>query len=453
MASVGELFIMLGFEVDEAKLRNFGDSIIGIRNDMALLAGTAAAAIYGIDKFIQTPIEDATRLENLSDLLGVAADVINKWEYAANEANPLFSKEAAGESIKNIQSVFAAIASGSSSAPTNSFLAMGLNASDAQKMNAIQFLEYVRSHFEQILSYENKLHAGRGLQFMQQDLQNLGVAGGMWQMLRENQDAFNKAMSEADSQNGQLEQNKKLLQSINELSREWDNFKMKLVGNNADDMIGVLKDFEIHADNMRAAIVGIHDAWNEIPEGFQHGLERAGLAISVFVTGFLSPMLALILLIVAGLDRFGDYEKNKDKETKEHLDQMHELSEYFKGNSKKSLWDIVMRNDTPGSKNYGKQFNFPPTPGSSSVDNFMASHQAQIDHINAEASFLRNNRLTDAQKANQGRMEKDIDKFVQTNHFDIHTDKFDESTMKLLIREMDDAAHDLLQSQVGNDPR
>lgn len=447
MSKVGELFIALGFDVDEAKMRNFSDGIIGIRNDMALLAGTAAAAIYGIDKFISAPIEDATRLENLSDLIGVAADVINKWEYAANEANPLFSKEAAGESIKNIQDVFAAIASGSSSAPTNSFLAMGLSATDAQKMNAIQFLQYVRSHFQQILEYENKLHAGKGLQFMQQDLQNLGVASGMWQMLKESQEDFNKSMSEADSQNSQLEKNKKLMQSINDLSREWDNFKMKMVGNNADQMVGVLKDFETHADNLRAAFVGISEAWDKIPTGFQTGLEKAGAVISAFIVGFLSPLLATILLIGAALDRYGEYEKNKDKESNDHLTQMHDLMDFFKGKSKKSLWDIVMQNDdgSPGVQSAA------PGRQNATLDDFMAKHQVDIDRINAKAASFEKN--PDVSMSNQSEVDKDIRRFEQTNHFNVQTEKFDESTMRVLIQELEDSAHNIIQSQVGNDPR
>lgn len=449
MSKVGELFIALGFDVDEAKLRNFSDGIIGVRNEMALLAGTAAAAIYGIDKFISAPIEDATRLENLSDLIGVAADVINKWEYAANEANPLFSKEAAGESIKNIQDVFAAIASGSSSAPTNSFLAMGLSATDAQKMNAIQFLQYVRSHFQQILEYENKLHAGKGLQFMQSDLQALGVASGMWQMLKESQEDFNKSMSDADSQNSQLEKNKKLMQSINDLSREWDNFKMKMVGNNADQMVGVLKDFETHADNLRAAFVGIADAWNKIPEGFQTGLTRAGELIAAFMVGFLSPLLATILAIGVALDRYGEYEKNKDKETKDHLDQIHDLGDYFRGKSKKSLWDIIMGNDADAAKKVLSNVGLFPqgNPGGAPVENYISKHQVDIDHWNAEAAFLRNNRLTEAQKLNENKETRDIDKFVQNNHFNIQTEKLDDYAINVLLRELKDT-----QSKTGNDP-
>lgn len=453
MANVGELFIMLGFEVNEAKLRNFSDGIDGIKTNMGLLAGITAGAVYGLDKFLATPIESATTLENLSDLIGVAAEVIQKWEYAANAANPLFSKEAAGESIKNIQNVFAAIASGSSGAPTNSFLAMGLNQNDAQKMNAIQFLEYVRKHFQQILEYENKLHAGKGLQFMQQDLQALGVASGMWQMLKESQSDFDKSMSASNSSEKQLEQNKKLLKSINDLSLAWDNFKMNMVGGNADSIIHALDKVEQHAKYVR-------DGFNKINDDVKVGAAviAAGLAVAfspLFAAGAAAAEVIYLLDILGKNNWHKTWQDWKTRDWSKDItgdqsptgDQSQHPGDMWMMNQSNKMKDFIRKMFGGASDSHSGSLS---NPAQKKMDDFFLKNQVYIDHINAEARFLRSNPLTRDQKSNQDDVMRDIDKFVQTNHFNVQTNTFDEPTIRTLVKEMEDSSLKLLQSKTGN---
>lgn len=451
MANVGELFIMLGFEVNEAKLRNFSDGIDGIKTNMGLLAGITAGAVYGLDKFLATPIESATTLENLSDLIGIAANVIQKWEYAANSANPLFSKEAAGESIKNIRDVMKEISMGASGAPSNSWQNMLLNQNDAQKMSAIQFLEYIRKHFKEILAYEEKIRGvGNGTAGMQKDLQALGVASGMWQMITESQADFDKAVAASNSGQKQLDENKKLLKSINDLSLAWDNFKMNMVGGNADTIIHSLETIEQHAKYVK-------DGFNKINHDVKVGAAviAAGLAVAfspLFTAGLAAAEVILLLDILGRTDWHKLWNRDFKKDITDNNvpigDQSQHPGDVWMINQSNKMKDFIrkMFGGNSSDSHSGTMSN----PAQKKMDDFFLKNQVYIDHINAEARFLRSNQLTKEQKSNEDDVTRDIDKFIQTNHFNVQTNSFDEPTIRTLVREMEQSSLNILQSKVGN---
>jgi hypothetical protein len=56
MPSVGDLFISLGFQVDNAKLKEFDDKLKGAEKNLVKVGAGAAAAVYGINRFLNSSV-------------------------------------------------------------------------------------------------------------------------------------------------------------------------------------------------------------------------------------------------------------------------------------------------------------------------------------------------------------------------------------------------------------
>lgn len=65
--NVGELFISLGFNVDNAKLTEFNDKITSAQKNLVKVGAGATAAVYGINRFLNSSVKSATEMKNFRD--------------------------------------------------------------------------------------------------------------------------------------------------------------------------------------------------------------------------------------------------------------------------------------------------------------------------------------------------------------------------------------------------
>ena len=85
---VGELFIALGFDVDDAKLKSFNDGIKSSMTDLLKLTGIAAGAVYSVNQFIESSLHNSAALRQFTAETGESAEALKKWQVAAQLANP-----------------------------------------------------------------------------------------------------------------------------------------------------------------------------------------------------------------------------------------------------------------------------------------------------------------------------------------------------------------------------
>lgn len=91
--SIGELFVKLGFDVDDAKLKSFDDSIQDLYAGIQKLAGYAGVGL-GVAGFVELgkhASDTALNVENLTKVYGVSEQAIRSWAAAVHENNPLKS--------------------------------------------------------------------------------------------------------------------------------------------------------------------------------------------------------------------------------------------------------------------------------------------------------------------------------------------------------------------------
>lgn len=98
MASLGELFISLGFDVDDTKLKAFKNAIRDTHEDMAKLGRTAAEALgvittaaAGLALFVQHSADGATKLGNMALMFGANAQAAQTFANALHQVNSVVS--------------------------------------------------------------------------------------------------------------------------------------------------------------------------------------------------------------------------------------------------------------------------------------------------------------------------------------------------------------------------
>jgi len=104
---IGSLFIALGFDVDEKKLKSFNDGIKTARNGLFALSGVAAGAVYGINKFVSSAVSDSIALRNFRLETGYASDEIERLANVAGKANPNVGLQETLQLYKNLAQVIA----------------------------------------------------------------------------------------------------------------------------------------------------------------------------------------------------------------------------------------------------------------------------------------------------------------------------------------------------------
>lgn len=104
---IGELFVALGFDVDEKKLKGFNDGIKAARNGLFALSGMAAGAVYGVNKFLSSAVSDSVALSNFAESTGYATDEIERFYNVAREANPLVNLQQTTAMMGNLSRIIA----------------------------------------------------------------------------------------------------------------------------------------------------------------------------------------------------------------------------------------------------------------------------------------------------------------------------------------------------------
>jgi hypothetical protein len=98
--NIGEVFLELGFDVDEQKLKDFDAGIKGLETNMLKLSAAAAGSVLGLDVFLSKVTDRATAMKQFGDQTGYSMRAFQEWALVINQTNPLIGIEQAQEKYK-----------------------------------------------------------------------------------------------------------------------------------------------------------------------------------------------------------------------------------------------------------------------------------------------------------------------------------------------------------------
>jgi len=136
---LGELFMSLGFDVDDTKLDSFDKKIDGLKTNMVITAAKVSAALWAIDAFVAGSIRSSAALANFNNQTELSTQKLQKWQAVSQMTNLAASADEVLGSIKAVQDNLTQIRLGGGN--ITPFQMLGI---DIQGKDAFGVLEQVR---------------------------------------------------------------------------------------------------------------------------------------------------------------------------------------------------------------------------------------------------------------------------------------------------------------------
>lgn len=279
--TVGELFIKLGADVDNASLDSFKGSIENLPAKLINLKNVfIGALVYGVDQFVESTIKGTVALQNFQNQTDLSIDKLQKWQVAGQLANTELNTDQITASIQNLQKNLTDIRFGGGN--IRGFQMLGI---DVQGKEAFQVLEDIR---EAIKGVDNAAAVNI--------IESMGIDKGFINILRESKKEFDSFGKMKFLNQGQREKLIKLGEGITHLKIQMGLLKDAIVAGLMpvwESLFSILNNFaNIFQDIIRLLGEGIE--WL-----LKHKVLLASLAIVLgILVAWMYPLQAAIIAII-----------------------------------------------------------------------------------------------------------------------------------------------------------
>lgn len=227
--NVGELFVSLGFDVDDSSLKDFNAKIVEGRNEILTMSAAATAAVYALNALFESSAHNALQLKNFTDQTSYSAEALQKWQAVIHETNPSIGLEEAANGYKKLAQTLIDIRQGKGNSGA---LAM-LGVTYDPNMSPEKALEQIRAHLQQTI-------AQNGVGFVTDKLNAIGIGAGAINALKLAQQDFERMGRGAVVSPETIAQNVEYAKTIAQIDVEWQKFKMEFTAEWAQPVIGAI---------------------------------------------------------------------------------------------------------------------------------------------------------------------------------------------------------------------
>lgn len=310
--NVGELFVSLGFDVDDASLKDFNSKIVEGRNEILEMSAAATAAVYALNAMFESSAHNSLQLKNFTDQTGYSAEALQKWQAVIHETNPAIGLEEAANGYKKLAQTLIDIRQGKGNSGA---LAM-LGVTYDPNMTPEKALAQVAAHLRETI-------AQNGVGFTTDKLNAIGIGAGALDALKLYADdlaQFQKMGMGAVVSEDTIAKNIEYAKTIAAIDVEWQKFKMEFTADWAGPVIGVIKETDEWLGEFHKNVAAVYDYIHnhqDIFKPIEIGLAALGgfWAVATFpVTGAFIALAAAINDVgkaLRGLPSFtGDIKEN-----------------------------------------------------------------------------------------------------------------------------------------------
>ncbi|MBZ5673712.1 MAG: hypothetical protein LAP61_05640 [Acidobacteriia bacterium] len=357
--NIGELFVSLGFDVDEQKLKDFDEGVRSLEKHMLSLTAVATGSVIGLDVFLTRVADRATAMKQFGDQTGYSTQALQEWALVINRTNPLINVEQAQEKYKAFTEYIKNINWGAGGG--NILSQLGVDYIPGA--DPAQYLEKLSQRLPDFIARYGRARAGMLL-----DQIGLG-AGAIDALLTTAQQRKNMTAGLVidDRELSHLDQvNRKLA----ELTQRWEKFEADLMDRWADPLIEGMDKIERGMEKWLPKINDVAQAiggWKLIGEtvlGFYAGRWLIGMLMAIgqvtlaaeSLTAALVPALGVAagtLGVGAGVGYLGaNYLDKKTGWAQKFADWAYPVRDYHagqRGNSTNSLTQHIHSTADPGA--------------------------------------------------------------------------------------------------------
>lgn len=229
MQSIGELFVSLGFDVDDQKLKGFNDGIRSLTNDMLKFAGITSLSLGGLAYFMSGSANAATAMQNFNIQTGASIEGLQKFAAVVRQTNPAETFESSLAAAKNLNNYLTEARMGQ----------RGMN-----ELNMLGFTpDHIPTQEEVIAGLRKSLpaaYAKWGPQITSQWVSAIFGTAGVTQALMTSDAQYDalgaKGMASQENLQALQDYNKQL----SEIGVSWDALKMQITGDAAPAIVSAL---------------------------------------------------------------------------------------------------------------------------------------------------------------------------------------------------------------------
>ncbi|PHS61065.1 MAG: hypothetical protein COB09_19140 [Thalassobium sp.] len=140
---IGELFIALGFDVDDKKLKDFNSKLKAGRDSLLKMSAIATGTLAAIYKFTEGSARAATALRNFNLETGRSIQGLQKWQAATILTNSAASADQVTASFKAMSDAIVAVTEGGGGGV---FARLGID--NVQGRGVVDVLDELRANFD-----------------------------------------------------------------------------------------------------------------------------------------------------------------------------------------------------------------------------------------------------------------------------------------------------------------
>jgi len=293
--NVGELWIQLGFDVDDGKLKSFNDGIKSSMTDLLKLTGIAAGAVYSVNRFIESSLHNSTALRQFTAETGESTEALQKWQVAAQLANTEMSVDDVTAAFKRMSSAMSEARYDGSKGGV--FAQLGIE--NVQQKTSAELLNELRQNFQNNIG---RWGLPKTLDFMEQ----LGVPKSMartFGMSDEDIDRMTRGLTITDEQNKKITD---LADTIRRATIQFQHWRDVITAEYSDEMIVFV---ERASDAIDGFFKNMSSFTSHAPE-FSGGLKLIAGSAALLVAA-LNPITATIIGLVSLFNDIGAYARGE----------------------------------------------------------------------------------------------------------------------------------------------
>lgn len=293
--SIGELFVSLGFDVDDGKLKSFNESIKTASGELLKLSAIATGGLYALNAFLEGSLNRAFGIKNFQTETGQAAEGLLRFQSAVNQVNASISTDEAGAKYRALADAMTDISQqgggGALARLTGGAFHIGMKEEDV--------IEAIRNYKQTFIQQNG---GGQiGVAAHARLLDQIGVGAG-------SERAFDLSPSQYISMTDEFvkselkarDANVDLGNAIAKADQEWKEFKDQLVADWSKPLIEALQMASDWLKDFLKSVQAIINLWKDWPEAIRD-VSAVLLAVLAIWALPLGTTLAVVTAIGAAI--------------------------------------------------------------------------------------------------------------------------------------------------------
>lgn len=341
---IGELFIALGFDVDDKKLKDFDNSVKAAQASMLKMGAAAAGVVWGINRFMADSVKASVGLRNVANETGVAEEAMLRFYNVAGRLNTELTLDNVMSLFQNLNSQIQQTFLGGGNSGPLAMLGVGMDSLSEGPLGVIAAL---RNNME-------KNNATWGRERTIEIMRQAGIGPEWLRVIQASDDEWENHWKKVIPTESQRQAMIKMAETYREFSISWMNLKFRIsekiapfFGQFIDMLIEkAIPALEGFASRIPAFTSQISHLYENVATGAQiymemfKGLEtifdspmvQGGLiSFLVLLALRLNPVVTLVAALVAGLNELGKYVKGEENWIDKSLDSAAALATQIPG--------------------------------------------------------------------------------------------------------------------------